>query len=79
MRETQKERKRWGGRKEEAEWRRDKEVRGGRSRGERGAGRGGGRKWGQREVGSWERGWELGERLIGEAGWGKLSKDGHRP
>lgn len=62
-------------------WRRDKEA-----GEEEGAGREGEQaeeeegKWGQlREVGSWERGWELGERLIGGGGWGKLMGDGHRP
>lgn len=50
-----------------------------------GSGRGG-RSWergeqAEEEEGKWGqlRGGELGERLMGEAGWGKLSKDGHRP
>lgn len=41
--------------------------------GERGAGSGGGRK-----VGTAER-WGAGREADGGGGWGKLSKDGHRP
>lgn len=57
-------------------WRRDKEAERGR-RGEQAEEEEG--KWGQLRGGELGESWELGERLDREAGWGKLSKDGHRP